>query len=225
MVTKALLLGASGRTGGCILDGLLRRHLSVDALVRDPFKFTPPPTSSPSTLRVVQGSPLNPSDLSNALIGCDAVASALALARTSDSPFGGLTGPPFFMRDTVQATITAMQEGGVKRLVVVSSWGVGDDCPHAPFMFEAILYLTPLRHVFADHDAVDAAVRASGLDWTLARAVGFTSKDTATSVAEFPTSVQLPGMSWIHRRLVGEWVVKALDNSATIHQSLVIAQK
>ena len=226
MSKKVLVLGASGRTGGYIVDGLLRRGLSVVALVRDPSTYTPPASSTPSNLHTVRGTPQSLTDVSAALTGCDSVITALALSRSGDSPFASLTSPPFSMRDALAATITAMQQQSVKRLVVVSSWGVADDYPNAPFIFRAVLYLTPLRHVFADHDAVDAEVRKSGLDWTLSRPVGFTTTDdTAKKAKEYATSAQLPGgLQWIHRRMVADWVVDALDNRATVHQAPVIAQ-
>jgi uncharacterized protein YbjT (DUF2867 family) len=222
MVSRVLVLGATGRTGQLIVQAALQRSLSVVALVRDPAKLSG--LQSPR-LSVVQGSPTSAADLKAAIAGCDGVMSALSIIRTTDMPWGAPVGSVSLMSDSMRALVPVMQEAGVRRLVVLSSWGVADDRPNTPWFFRAVLRWTYLAPVFADHDAQDAVVRGSGLDWTLVRAVGFTnSDDPSKTVVSHADSTSLPGMAWISRRLVAEGMLNCLSDDAPIHRSPVIRQ-
>ena len=113
----------------------------------------------------------------------------------------------------------------MRRLVVLSSWGVADDRPNTPWFFRAILRWSYLGPVFADHDRQDALVRGSGLDWTLVRAVGFVNSDDGSkTVVTHADSTSLPGMPLISRRLVAQAMLDCLSDDASIHRSPVIRQ-
>ena len=225
MVSKILVLGASGRTGQFVVEAAVRRNLSVVALVRNAAKFTASFPTNP-LIKVVQGSPTSLPDVSSALDGCDGVVSALAIERASDMPWAALVAPPDLLSSSARVVLEAMAaHPTARRLVLVSSWGVADDKPKTPWFFRLVLDWTRLGAVFVDHDRTDALVRGStGVQWTLARPVGFGGKDDGRAVQEYEDSTQLPGLRMIHRRAVAEWVVAALDDSRTIHKSPVIAQ-
>ena len=219
-----LLLGATGRVGGLILKNALAQQLQVTALVRDKSKLSPQPN-----LRIVEGSPLNARDIETALATgqCDSVISALANARTSDLPWAGQVSPLWFLRDSATATITAMRTAHVSRLIVISSWGVADDKPNTPWLFRFIQHYSTLNHTFQDHDAVDAVVKQSGLDWTLLRPVGFSGGEPdGLKVAVRDSSVGV-GLSqgMIHRSVVAQFAVQTLNNAALVHKTPVMTQQ
>ena len=216
-----LLLGATGRLGSLILQAALAQQLHVTALVRDASKLAPQPN-----LRIVQGSPLVLRDVEAALSGCDCVVSALANARTSDMPWAAQLSPDWFMRDAVRTVSSAMLGHDLRRLVVVSSWGVGDDYPHTPALFRLVLHYSTLRHIFQDHTAVDSAVRASGLDWTLLRPVGFTQGGAEGYRVEARDSSAGVGLSngTIRRALVAQYAVQALNDEQLVHKAPVMTQ-
>ena len=85
--------------------------------------------------------------------GADAVLTALG-------PHG--TGPTTISQDSVHSIILAMQKTGTRRLITVSG--------------SIVLRATFLRHVCADMRDAEAAVRDSGLDWTIMRPPALTSK-------------------------------------------------
>lgn len=67
------------------------------------------------------------------------------------------------------AVVNAMVAHDVPRLVVMSAAGVGDSWQQIP-RSSRLLFRTMLRNVFADHEAQEAIVEESALDWTIVRA-------------------------------------------------------
>lgn len=64
--------------------------------------------------------------------------------------------------------ITALKAAGVRRLIVQSSFGVGDSQRDAGLL-ERIFYALLLRGAYADKVLQEQAVRESGLDYTIVR--------------------------------------------------------
>ena len=217
-----LLLGATGRVGGLILENALAQQMHVTALVRDKSKLAPHPN-----LRIVQGSPLNQPDVEAAMAGCDSVISALANARTSDMLWAKQVSPDWFMRDSIRNVITAMRSHSLLRVVVVSSWGVAEDYLNTPWLFRVLVRYSTMHHPFADHGAVDADVKRSGLDWTLLRPVGFKAGDVdGWRVATHDSSVGV-GLSqgMINRAVVASFALQALNDAALVHKTPVMTQE
>lgn len=150
------VLGASGRTGGRLVEELLRRGHAVTAVVRDPAA-----AGLPAAVRVVRGDARDPAVLAEAVAGADAVASALG-PRGRSAPVH---------RDMVAALIPAMRAAGVRRYVGVGGAGSdtpGDRKPRRDRVVSRLIHLVggPL---VADKEAELAAWRDSGLDWTVVR--------------------------------------------------------
>lgn len=220
--SKPLLLGATGRVGGLILQEALSNHMQVTALVRDASKLAPQPN-----LRIVEGSPLSQSDLQAAMAGCDSVITALANSRTSDMPWAAQVSPLWFMRDAMQATVSAMQATGLRRLVVMSTWGSAEDMPHTPWLFRFIVRWSTLNHTFKDHTAKDEVAKQSGLDWTLLRPVGFQKGEADGMRVVIQDSSTNVGMSrgMINRAVVARYTMQALNNQALMHKTPVMTQE
>ncbi|CPX34638.1 putative flavin reductase [Mycobacteroides abscessus] len=170
-VTNLLVLGGSGRTGTHVLAQAASRGHRVRALVRNPDTVQAPPT-----VELIQGTPMNIDDLRKAAQGTQAVISVLSNARASDNPWAKPTSPPTFMTDAAQNTLEVMGEQGIRRIVLASTQGAGDDWNRLTPVVKAFVKLSNLKIGFADHDALDHLVRASGTDWTLARAVALSDK-------------------------------------------------
>ena len=217
-----LLLGATGRVGGLILQDALAQQLHVTALVRDASKLAPRPN-----LRIVEGSPLVAQDVKNAMEGCDSVISALANARTSDMPWARQVSPDFFMRDSTRNIVQAMRDHSLRRLLIVSSWGVAEDFPNTPWLFRFIVHYSTMYHAFEDHGAVDADVKQSGLDWTLLRPVGFKGGEAdGWRVVTHDNSTRV-GLSqgMINRAVVARFALQALNNAALVQRTPVMTQE
>ncbi len=154
MAIRLFVLGATGHIGTHVLDIALARGHDVTAFVRSPRKVT----RSDSRLRIIQGSLLSTDDLGRALPGHDAVVSSV--------------GPPAreaFRRSTLMAesaasVVAAMTTSGVKRFAVVSAAVL---FPDSRLGFRFFRWL--LREHAHDLTAMEAVIRATELDWTIAR--------------------------------------------------------
>ncbi len=129
-IKKILLFGATGRMGKLVLIEALEKGYEVVTLARTPDKIT---TTSPRLI-VIKGTPEKQSDVEGAMVGCDAVVSALNNSRASDLPWSKIINQPFFMRDSIQNVLQAMKKYNKKRIVIVSATGAGDSFPYVSWI-------------------------------------------------------------------------------------------
>ncbi|WP_426593309.1 NAD(P)-dependent oxidoreductase [Cellulomonas sp. McL0617] len=167
---KLTIFAATGGIGRQILEQAVAAGHDVTAVVRDPSRL-------PSTTARVLTADLDAPDqnsLITAVAGADAVLSALGARTKSDEGIAA--------RGT-QAIIDAMRAAGTGRLVVVSAAPIGTvpspDNPNPPKYDDGDGFF--MRHLFsgfartmfkaqyADLARMEDVVRASGLDWTIAR--------------------------------------------------------
>ncbi|WP_437873927.1 NAD(P)-dependent oxidoreductase [Sorangium sp. So ce363] len=151
---RLFVLGATGSTGTQIVDLALARGHQVTAFVRSPRKIA----RRDKALTVIEGDPLRVEKLAPALRGHDAVLSAL-----------GPSGREAFRRSTLLAecaatTVAAMKTAGVGRLGSVSAALL---FPEKALRFVVFRWL--LQHHIRDLVAMEAVVRATNFDWTIAR--------------------------------------------------------
>jgi putative NADH-flavin reductase len=154
MALRLFVLGGTGRIGGHVLDLALARGHQVTAFVRSPRRVT----RSDPRLSVIEGDLLSTDALARALPQHDAVLSSL-----------GPSGREAFRRSTLMAdsaasTVAAMTTAGVKRLAIVSAALL---FPDRRIRFRFFRWL--IRHHVHDLVAMEAVVRATHFDWTIAR--------------------------------------------------------
>ena len=166
-----LLFGASGRTGQHVVSELLSQGHTVVALVRTSGSLTPRPG-----LTIVTGSPLSKSDIRSALLAAPLLSPSAAIitlntVRKSDSPFSAQVSPPRFLADSCANVCDVLEHVGVRRIVVMSTAGVGDSWGNLPWLSKAFLGWTNVKYALEDHGLVDKEIRLTKLNWTLVRAV------------------------------------------------------
>ena len=154
MNQRILVLGATGNTGKEIVDLALARGHRVTAFVRSPHKIT----RSESALTVVKGELHTALELARALPGHDAVISALGL------PAREALRPSRVLAECAATTVAAMTTAGVRRLAIVSAAPL---FPEKGLKFAFFRWF--LRHHLKDLEALEAVVRATDFDWTIAR--------------------------------------------------------
>jgi putative NADH-flavin reductase len=149
---RLLILGATGGIGRALMNQAIDQGHRVTAFVRSPEKLGAPRDG----VTARKGDPRNADELREALVGHDAVLSALG-------PPG--PGPTTIHRDSARSTVTAMHATGVRRLLVVS----------VAVLFENqgvtswLLRNTLLRNIAEDAGEMERIVTASDLDWTIVR--------------------------------------------------------
>jgi uncharacterized protein YbjT (DUF2867 family) len=152
---KVLVFGASGKTGGLVVERALAMGHEVSVLVRDATKFKVP------GVNVIAGDATKHDDVVRAVRGQEAVIDTI----------GGTT--PYkttqLESTSVRNMIEAMKAEGVRRLIVVSMMGLGESREQAPAWYRYLLMTTFLRGSTKDKGAMEEAVKASGLDYVIAR--------------------------------------------------------
>jgi putative NADH-flavin reductase len=151
---RLFVIGANGRTGREILDLARARGHEITAFVRSPEKLEKMPD-----VQVMRGDPLQADSIASALPGHDAVLSAIG-----PPPREALLHASTLLADCARATVDAMTATGVRRLAIVSAAVL---FPEKGLDFVFFRWL--LRHHARDLDAMERIVRASGLEWTIAR--------------------------------------------------------
>jgi uncharacterized protein YbjT (DUF2867 family) len=150
---RLLILGATGHTGTQLVRQALARGHLVTAFVRSPTKLQPA-----DGLRIVRGELRQPDALGAALVGHDALLSALGPpAREAFRPSSLLT-------DCMQTTLEAMHSAQVSRLAVVSAAVLFDE---RGWYFALFRWL--LRHHARDLRSMELLLQQSGLAFTIAR--------------------------------------------------------
>ncbi|HWR85816.1 MAG TPA: NAD(P)-binding oxidoreductase [Rhodoglobus sp.] len=191
---RILLLGATGATGRSTLARLLADGHEVTALVRDPAKL---PVLS--RLRTVPGDARSVDDVGEAMRGADATVSCLGTGlryRADD-----------LILRTTEAVVDASDRTGVRRVVMLSAFGVGDTRRSAGWpMRQAYRLMAP---VFDDKARGEALLRASALDWTIAYAVTLTNgaRRGGVRVDDMDDVRIVPGVPFIARRDVADQLV------------------
>lgn len=158
---RIAVFGATGGTGRQVVQQALAAGHQVAALARDPGRLA----GADPNLNVVAGSVLDAAAVQQTLAGADAA--VVSLGNTANNP-------DYIVSQGTQAILDAIgQLGGPRRLVVVSSIGVGDSKDQVSFAFK-MLMSTVLRKPMEDKERQEALVKASGLDWIIVRPGGLT---------------------------------------------------
>jgi putative NADH-flavin reductase len=169
---RIVVFGANGPTGRQLVDQALTAGHEVTAVTRRPDDVT-----ARAGLTVVAADVADPDAVDAALAGSDAVLSALGVPPTPK--------PITVYSQGANTIIAAMHRHGVKRLVTVSS-SVMDPTwrPTGEFFFNNVMDpLVNRRIARTAHDdmrRMEAVVRASDLDWTIARPSGLFDHPTVT---------------------------------------------
>lgn len=158
MQQQIALFGATGGTGLQVLAQALAQGHPVRALVRDPGKL-----SARNGLALIQGDALDQSAVSRCVEGADVVICCLG-SRHGQNPIEDRA---------TECILNAMRTLGVRRLIAVSSLGVGDSAQQVAPLFRLVMRLT-LRRIMEAKERQEQAIMRSGLDWTIVRPGGLT---------------------------------------------------
>jgi len=204
------VLGATGRTGQLIGRYALAKGNTIVALVRSKARASDLPGAE-----LVEGDARDEGALSRALAGCDAVVCSLG---TGMSPFREVT----LLSTATRALVTAMERGGVRRLVCITGMGAGDSRGHGGLLYDRLILPLLLRNVYNDKDRQEALIRASSLDWVIVRPVMLNDAVARGSVKAVTDLVGVKGGS-IARADVARFVVDQLTTDTWLRRAPLIS--
>lgn len=172
---NVLVVGATGGSGRAAVEALAARGHAVTAMVRQPGAQT-----FPAGVRVMHGDVVRPADVDHCVRGQDAVVVALGIRENAMRVrLLGSAGTPMNVRSQGTAEIiAAMYRHGVEKLVVQTSYGVGETRALLPAKWRLIFALL-LKPQIADTELQQARVCASRLRWVVAQPVALTDEHDA----------------------------------------------
>lgn len=211
-----LVVGASRGSGAAAVRALAAAGHAVTGYARSA------PQRPVDDARYVAGDVMDARTLATAMVGQDAVVVALGI---SDNPIGvrllRRAGTPLDVRSAGTArVIAAMAGAGVRRLVVQTTYGIGDTYARLPLSLKLFFSLVIAPQV-RDSERQEQAVRRSGLDWTVLRPVVLDDSDRATPVAVRDDD-SFAGLH-VSRSQVAGAVAGVLDDPASHRRTLTVS--
>ncbi len=203
---RLFVLGATGRTGGHVLDLALAHGHEVTAFARSPRKLAPR-----SGLTTIGGDPRTGRGLAEALDGCDAVVSTLG------APPREALRPSTLMTQFGSAIVDAMKAARVPRLAILSAAVLFPGRGVAYAFFKWLL-----SHHARDLLGMERLVRESGLAWTIARPPRLVRADDTiyrAQVAELPTNG-----STVSFRAVAAFLLDSIERHAYVREIVGVAR-
>jgi len=195
-----LVIGASQGTGALTVRAALDKGHRVTAFARSPNRLV---LDHPQ-LQKVAGDFHQAASVDAAVPGHDAVivtASATKLSAFKENP-------RYFSQGTGYA-IDAMKKAGVKRLAVLSALGTGDSRPLLNPLLRALMIDFLLKGPYADHERQEEQVRASGVEWVIARPGRLTNGPARRRYVKKTAIESVP--SSISRADVADFLVEACE--------------
>jgi len=209
---RLLVIGASKGIGLETVRYALQRGHDVRAFARSADRIG----IEDDRLEKLTGDALNPEDVAAALKGVDAVIVALGIPKT----LAGITERTTLFSDATRVLLPAMAAAGVRRLLVVTGFGAGDSKDRISTV-EKIPFKTLLGRAYADKDVQEEMIRASDLDWTIARP-GILMNRPPSHAYEVLVEPETWRNGLISRGDVAHFLVHAAEDGSHVHQAPVL---
>jgi kynurenine 3-monooxygenase len=149
-----------------------------------------------------------------ALSAADAVVVTVgAPARVGETP----------RTDITRAVVAAMKADGIRRIVVQSSYGVGESYDSMPFVMKRLVVPLILKQALADHGMQEALLVDSGLDWTVLRPGGLTDQPATGKVRLWPGTGGSGTLGRVARADVAALLLACVADPSTIGHAYTIA--
>lgn len=215
---KVLVFGSTGGSGRAAVEFLLAQGHTVTAFTRRVESAAP----GMEAVRTVIGDAMRQADVERAVSGQDAVIVTLGI---SENPLRvRLLGPartPIDVRSAgTRHVIAAMRKHGVRRLVVQTTYGVGDTRDRLGLV-DRLFFQLVLKPQIADTELQNAAVAGSGLDWILVQPVHLT--DAAEDTMPFTSVAGDIGTLKVSRKAVGRFLAHAVQAPDLVGKSVAVS--
>lgn len=206
---KISIIGASQGTGALAVRRALDRGDHVTAFARNPQRLM---LEHPKLDRM-QGDFHDPVAVDSAIAGQDAV-----IITASSTTLRGFKAKPTYFSEGTAHVIAAMHKHSVKRLVVLSAIGVGESQVLMGLVVRKLVIGYLLRLPFADHERQEAMVRASGLDWVIARPGRLTNGPANGRYQRTAALEKVPGS--ISRADVADFLIEATGGDTWLRKAV-----
>lgn len=204
MTMKLIILGSTGSIGAPLVKQALASGHTVTAFARDPAKVG----VKHDKLNVVQGDVMDYPSVEKAVQGEDAVLCAL-----------GAGGKGSVRSQGTKNIIRAMEKAGVRRLVCLSTLGIGDSWGNLNFLWKYIMFKGLLRQGYADHVSQEDSIKQSDLDWIIVRPGGFTDGEHTGEYRHGFSGTDRTIHLKISRADVADFMLKQVTDDTYLHKT------
>jgi putative NADH-flavin reductase len=187
-----LVVGANGKTGRVLVHE---------------------PTQAIHCARILHGDARDPQLLELAIAGQNAIIDTIGTRQ----PFLKTT----LETDAARLLIGGMRRHGLRRIVAISSVGVGDSIANVPVLYRALMPIF-FRGAIPDKEGMEAQLRQSDLDWTIVRPAGLTDGPRTNSV-RIITPVSGRHVRRIARADVADFILNHLTDTDLYRETVGIA--
>lgn len=200
---KLVVFGATGKTGHLLIQQALDRGDDVTAVVRNPRRMT----IGHDRLRVVEANVFEPEAIAPSIKASDAVVSSLG--KTSKQQ-------PHVCQLGTRAIMKAMEDTGVRRLVVVSnSAHTSEEGDVLPRRLVQKLLNNILKVPFDDLRRMEEEIRAAKLAWTILQAARMTDGER-TGKYRLEVGKHVRNGWKISRADVADAILRLIDDDAVV---------
>ncbi len=201
---KIVVFGATGAVGRELVTQGLEIGHAVTAFVRDRSKLTICQTN----LDIIEGDVLDSAAVDRAVAGQDAVLVALGAGSKGQVRSAG-----------TRSVVQSMQKSDVRRLICLSTLGVGDSRGNLNFLWKYVMFGMLLRAAYADHVSQEEHVIHSGLNWTIVRPAAFTDGERTGDYRHgFPATESGLKLK-VSRADVADFMLAQLADSRYVHKT------
>lgn len=215
---KIAILGASGTTGGMATRYALELGYEVVAYVRNPASMAILPG-----LRIVAGSVEDDAAMAAAFEDVDAVISCLGVRPSLQNIWQNTD----FQQRTLPKILSAVDKAGVRRFVLMSSFGIGEQRYKASFIPRVLFYTLIAKRLFDDKAFAERALTTCRADWTAVYPV--TLKDGEYSafhdLIPMEQVAKIPGIPVLTFATVAKILVDVACSPASASRKLLLTPK
>jgi putative NADH-flavin reductase len=186
VVSKVLIVGATGGTGRALVAQALERQYTVTALVRNPARLD----IADPRLKVIQGDVLDIASVTSAVRGQDAVLCALGHKR--------FFYPTRILSEGTRNLLRAMEASGVRRLVCQTSLGIGSSTGRMGVYYTLFVIPVILPFYFWDKTRQERLIAASSTSWVIVRPAALSNgaaRGTCRHGHDVGSFVRTPGVA------------------------------
>ncbi len=204
------ILGATRGVGLSLAELALAQGHRVRVLVRDASRLT----LRHDRLEVVVGDATSAEDVARVAMGCDAVCCAVGAPALSKSKVRSRS---------AEALKGGMAAAGVKRLVCLTIFGIGDSEPGLTFVLRYLIFPLYLRRPAAEHRLQEEILRGSELDTTFVRPPTLTDgARTGDYRSDFPATERDIALK-VSRADVAELMLRSVFDDGSIGQARLVS--
>ncbi len=207
-----VIAGATGRVGRLVINEVLARGFNVRAILIPPFDSPDQPEFTEKKVEMVEGDLTSVDALEKAVEGADYLISVIG----SKKPFSKKENDKIDNMGNQNLTRAAKAKG-LKRVVIVSSNGVGNSRWAINLMHKL-----SMNRILRAKEKSEAFIQSYGMEYTLLRPGGYNEKDLSGEIV-FGEGGGLSGL--IGRGGIAKTCADAITNPAMKNRTLEVMDK